>query len=510
MGSAAELSGPDLRAGVDVSSLVEGQPLLGHIDETAALLVRVGAEVFAVGATCTHWSGPLAEGLVTGEAIRCPWHHACFSLRTGEVQAPPALAALPRWRTNIRAGRVYAGDRVDDVAQPRTATPAHPVAIVIVGAGAAGMVAAETLRKEGYRGPVTLIDPDADAPYDRPNLSKDFLAGNAPEEWLQLRGEDFWREHSITRVQAAVDAIDTKGKQVRLSNGDAVAYDGLLLATGAAAIRLPIPGSDQPHVLVLRSRADCTRLIAGLTPNAHVVIAGASFIGLEAAAALRQRGVDVSVVAPEAVPLARVLGDDVGHVLRDRHERAGVRFHLGHTIAQIGERDVVLDNGERLPANLVLLGVGVRPSVSLAETAGLRVENGVVVSELLETSVRGIFAAGDIARYPDPRTGELVRVEHWVHAQRQGQAAARNLLGHAEPYRAVPFFWTTQYDITVSYVGHAARWDSTRVGGSIADLDCAIEYLSGDRVRAIVTINRDRASLEAEVGFEAIAGATYE
>jgi 3-phenylpropionate/trans-cinnamate dioxygenase ferredoxin reductase subunit len=364
------------------------------------------------------------------------------------------------------------------------------------------MVAAEALRQEGYAGPVTLIDGDAEAPYDRPNLSKDFLAGNAPEEWLQLRGDDFWREHDITRVRATVTSIDTSERRVVLGDGSQLSWGALLLATGATAIRPPIPGHDRGHVHVLRTRGDCTALIASLRDDARVVIAGASFIGLEAAAALRQRGVAITVVAPEAVPFARVLGEDVGRMLRSRHERAGVAFRLGRTIAQINDTDVVLDNGDVIPADVVLLGVGVRPAVGLAEAAGLRVENGVIVNEFLETSAPGVYATGDIARYPDPRSGKLIRVEHWVVAERQGRAVARNIAGRREAFTAVPFFWTTQYDVTVSYVGHAAAWDAMRVDGSIDGLDCTIAYLEGADVRAVVTINRDKVSLNAEVAFE--------
>jgi 3-phenylpropionate/trans-cinnamate dioxygenase ferredoxin reductase subunit len=471
------------------------------IDDQAAMLVRVGAEVFAVGATCTHWSGPLAEGLVTGETVRCPWHHACFSLRTGEVLAAPALAALPRWSTSVRDGRVFVGDRIaDEPAQAPVITT--PASVVIVGAGAAGMFAAETLRKEGYAGDVALIDPDADAPYDRPNLSKDFLAGNAPEEWLQLRAPEFYAEQRINRVVAAVQAVDPQQRTVTLSNGERMKYGNLLLATGAAPIRLPIPGADLPHVFVLRTRSDCTRLIAALGDQTRVVIAGASFIGLEAAAALRQRGVSVTVVAPEPIPFARILGEQPGRVLHARHEQHGVQFRLGHTLAQIDREHVVLDDGATLAADLVLLGVGVRPVLALAESAGLRVDQGVVVDEYLESSVPGIYAAGDIARFPDARTGEPVRIEHWVVAQRQGQTAARNMLGRREPFRSVPFFWTTQHDVTLNYVGHAARWDALNVEGSIEQLDCEVSYVSNGRVLAVTTINRDLAALRTEVAFE--------
>jgi NADPH-dependent 2,4-dienoyl-CoA reductase/sulfur reductase-like enzyme/nitrite reductase/ring-hydroxylating ferredoxin subunit len=505
MGSNTELTGPDLRAGVALAALREDEPFAGHVDGQSAMLVRKGNEVFALGATCTHWSGPLAEGLVTGEQIRCPWHHACFSLRTGEVLAAPALSPLlPRWATSVRDGKVFVGEALpEDHAPAQVTNP--PSSVVIIGAGAAGMLAAETLRQEGYQGDVALIDPDADAPYDRPNpnLSKDFLAGNAPEEWLQLRSPEFYREQRIDRMVAAVAAIDAAARTVRLADGRQLPFGGLLLATGAAPIRLPIPGVDHAHVHVLRSRADCQRLIAALSDQPRIVIAGASFIGLEAAAALKQRGADVTVVAPEQIPFARVLGPQVGRVLQQRHEQHGVRFLLGRTLQRIDPRHVELDNGELLQADLVLLGVGVRPNLALAEQAGLRVDNGVLVDEYLETSVPGIYAAGDIARFPDARTGEPTRIEHWVVAERQGRTAARNMLGRRERFTSVPFFWTSQHDVTVAYVGHASHWDDARVDGDVAQLDCAISYLEGGRPLAVATINRDLAALRAEVAFEA-------
>jgi apoptosis-inducing factor 3 len=500
-----ELSGPDLRAGVPLDELADRKPQLGHVDGEAALLVKVDADVVAIGAVCTHYSGPLAEGIITGDTIRCPWHHACFSLRTGEVTAPPALASLPRWRTQLRNGHVYVGDKIEEPIE-HAPLSAPPQSIVIVGAGAAGMLAAETLRKEGYSGSIALIDPDADAPYDRPNLSKDFLAGNAPEEWLRLRDAAFWQEHNIKRVVAAVTSIDAANNKAVLSDQSEISYDVLLLATGATPIRLPVPGADLPHVHVLRSLTDCMRIVTAIASKPRVVIAGASFIGLEAAASLRNRGVDVTVVAPEAVPFERVLGAEVGKLLQSRHGEHEVRFRLGRTIKQINAKTVTLDNDQTIEADLVLLGVGVRPLVTLAEQAGLTVENGVVVNEFLQSSVPNIFAAGDIARFPDPRTGDPIRVEHWVVAQRQGQVAARNMLGKREPYRVIPFFWTHHYDIGISYVGHARQIDRVHVDGSLADLDSKVSYFTGDRLLAVATLNRDLEALQAEVAFEKQTG----
>jgi NADPH-dependent 2,4-dienoyl-CoA reductase/sulfur reductase-like enzyme len=347
-----------------------------------------------------------------------------------------------------------------------------------------------------------MVDPDADAPYDRPNLSKDYLAGSAPEDWIPLRPAGFYGDHGIERVVARVTAIDGARRTVALSDGRSLDYGALLLATGAAPIRLPIPGADRPHVHLLRSLADCRRLIASVESAGRVVIAGASFIGMEAAASLRARGLEVTVVAPDEVPFARTLGTELGGYLRSLHEEHGVRFALGRTLAEIRQSDVVLDDGTAIGADVVLLGVGVRPVVDLAKAAGLGADDGVPVDAFLETRVPGIYAAGDIARFPDARTGEAIRVEHWVVAQRLGQTAARNILGRREAFDFAPFFWTQQYDVRVSYVGHAAQWDRVEVSGEPAARDVAIAYARGGAVLAVATIGRDRESLRAEVALE--------
>jgi NADPH-dependent 2,4-dienoyl-CoA reductase/sulfur reductase-like enzyme/nitrite reductase/ring-hydroxylating ferredoxin subunit len=509
---AKELAGPDLRAGVPLSELPEGEPFAGHADGEGVVLVRRGDEVFALGGTCTHYGGPLAEGLVEGETLRCPWHHACFSLRTGEAVAAPALNPVPRWGTRVADGRVTVTvkeerptlasvpDAVPSV--PAAGRVAAPSSVVIVGAGAAGSAAAEMLRREGYAGPIALVDPDPDAPYDRPNLSKDYLAGNAPEEWIPLRPPGFHEAHGIERMVASVSAIDAAAQSVTLSDGRSLPYGAVLLATGATPIRPPIPGADFRHVHVLRSLADCRELIAAVGAGRRVVIAGASFIGMEAAASLRARGLEVAVVAPETVPFARSLGTTLGGFLRGLHERQGVRFHLGRTIATIHEDRVVLDDGTVVDADVVLLGVGVRPDVAVARAAGLDAANGIEVDPFLATRIPNVYAAGDIASFPDARTGERIRIEHWVVAQRQGQAAARSMLGRRERFDAVPFFWTRQYDVGVSYVGHAAGWDREVVDGSPEARDCRVTYLSGGAVVAVATIGRDRESLAAELALE--------
>jgi NADPH-dependent 2,4-dienoyl-CoA reductase/sulfur reductase-like enzyme/nitrite reductase/ring-hydroxylating ferredoxin subunit len=480
--------------------------LLGHVGDENVLLVRSGAEIFAVDAYCSHYHGPLAEGLVTGTDIRCPWHHACFDLRTGEAVRAPALAPIALWKVEHQGDRIFVREKQ---AQPKPDVKGAvdaPGRIVIVGGGAAGFAAAEMLRRQDYRGSIVMLSQDAVAPVDRPNLSKDYLAGTAPEDWLPLRPDDFYAGANIDlRLNTEVTSIDTKTRRVVLASGETVAYDCLLLATGAEPVRLPIPGADQPHVHVLRSLAD-SRAIIGLADGARrAIVIGASFIGLEAAAALRARDVEVHVVGLEQRPMERVLGPEMGDFVRSLHEEHGVIFHLGDTVTAIDGKRATLKSGGVLEADVVVVGVGVRPRLALAEKAGLAVDRGVTVNAYLETSVPGVYAAGDIARWPDAHTGESIRVEHWVVAERQGQTAARNMLGQREVFDAVPFFWSQHYDVPINYVGHAEKWDEIAVDGSIAGKDCLLRYKNGGRVIAVASIYRDTASLEAEWAMEKAA-----
>ncbi len=501
---AAKPSGPDLSQGVAFESVADGGMLVGHVGEEAVLLARRGGEAFAIGAVCSHYGGPLGEGLLVGETVRCPWHHACFSLRTGEALRAPALNPTPCWRVERRDAMVYVRDKVEAAPRPPALdTAGLPQSVVIVGGGAAGNAAAEMLRREGYRGRLTLSSADESAPYDRPNLSKGFLAGSAPEDWLPLRSPKFYEERDIAlKLGARVAAIDPRSQRVQLTDGAQYPYDALLLATGAEPVRLAIPGADLPHVRYLRTLADSRALVAEAPRARRAVVIGASFIGLEVAASLRARDIAVEVAAPEAIPMERILGAEAGSFIRKLHESHGVKFHLGTTAVSIDARGVALKTGEILGADLVVVGIGVRPETGLAEQAGLAMDRGVLVDDYLESSAPHIFAAGDIARWPDPLTGARIRVEHFVVAERQGQTAARNILGRRERFDAVPFFWTEQYGLTVAYIGHAEGWDRADIDGSLEARDCAISYSRDGKTLAVATINRDQDSLRAELAFE--------
>lgn len=507
MGGTSELKGPDFTAGIDANTLEPGARLLGHAFGEPVLLTRIGDEYLAIGATCSHYGGPLAEGIVHGEEIRCPWHHACFNLRTGDATRAPALSPVACYAVEHREGRVAVTKKLErDPLAPNassTKKPAtNPRSVVIIGAGAAGAAAAEMLRRCAYDGRITIIDAEDVSPYDRPNLSKDYLAGNAPEEWIPLRPPGFYAEHDIEIVRGRATKIDTAQRRVEIDGHDAVSYDALLVATGADPVRLPLDGADQPHVRYLRSLTDSRAIIAASKSAKRAVVIGASFIGLEVAASLRNRDLEVHVVGPESLPLERILGPELGTFIQKLHESHGVVFHLGHKPQRIDADAVVLDDGTRVPADLVVIGVGVRPRLGLLETAGIAQDRGIAVDEHLETNVPGVFAAGDIARWPDPHSGEHIRVEHWVVAERMGQTAARNILGARERFDRVPFFWSAHYDVSINYVGHAEQWDRIVTDGDAEKHDFAARYEKDGQLLAFASIYRDQESLMVEIEME--------
>jgi NADPH-dependent 2,4-dienoyl-CoA reductase/sulfur reductase-like enzyme/nitrite reductase/ring-hydroxylating ferredoxin subunit len=494
---------PDLKKGVLISDVPDGGMIVGSVGEESVLLARKGEELFALDAFCTHYHGPLVEGLIVGETIRCPWHHACFEMRTGSAVGAPAMRPL-RVYSIVRAGdtvRVVADARV--ITSPATATAADRAHVVIVGAGAAGSFAAAELRRIGFDGRVTLLSSEDRLPYDKPNLSKDYLAGRAAEDWIPLRSEAEYASDRIDlRLRTTVDVIDPARGEIRLTTGESIGFDRLIIATGARPRALQIPIAPNARVHYLRTWTDADALLATAGAGRNAVVIGAGFIGLETAASLRERGLNVTVIGVEDRPLEKVLGSEVADFVRRIHESHGVRFRLGRRPMEVRSDSVVLDDGSIEPCDFVVAGIGVDPDVTLAERAGLAVDRGIVVNDFLQSSSANVFAAGDAARFPNPRNGRLIRVEHWAAAARQGQAAARNAIGRRERFAAVPFFWSQHYDLVLAYVGHAERVDDAQLFGSPDETNAAVVYRDGGRIAAVATLFRDDVSLAVEAAME--------
>lgn len=488
---ASDDNGPDFTQGVRVQDFGARELLRGHIGDDAVVLARVGDEYFAVGASCTHYGGPLDAGIVVGHTVMCPLHHARFSLQSGEAVGAPAFDPLPRWNVVRDGDRLVVRDRAADAPAKTLKAPADVRRVVIVGGGAAGFACAEMLRRRGYAGELTILSADADAPYDRPNISKGYLAGEAPEEWIPLRPGDYYAGANIDlQLDTEVTAIDTRAKTVTTRAGTQYPYDRLVLATGAEPVRLPIPGAEQAHVRTLRSLADSRAIIAVAEKARSAVVLGSGFIGLEVAAALRDRKIDVQVVSLDKAPLEHVLGHEVGSFVRQIHEGHGVKFHMEDSIESIGASQVKLRSGTELPADLVIIGVGVRPRTALAEQAGIATDHGVLVDAQLRTSAPDVYAAGDIASWPGT-DGARLRVEHWVVAERQGQVVAENILGAGETYGDAPFFWSMHYDTAIRYVGHGGGHDRIEIDGTLASGHFLARYKKGGATLAVAAIGRD-------------------
>ena len=447
MSSNGELDGPDFSAGISLDDLATNATIAGWVGNETVLLSKFDDGLFAVSGSCTHYHADLADGLLSLGTVRCPWHHACFDLRSGRALRAPALDALDTWLVEVKGNIAFVRRKLEHKSTGQLEA-SDIEKIVIIGGGAAGLACAHELRQLGFSGAVTMLSADQDPPVDRPNLSKDYLAGSAPDEWMPLRSDSWYRDNEIDlRLETEVVRIDPVARRVHTRTGDEVDYDRLLIATGSEPNRLTGNGFDQDAVVTLRSYADARRIAARLTPGTTAAVIGSSFIGLEVAAALRKRDVEVHVIAPENVPFERLLGREVGLFLQTLHEQNGVRFHLGTSVASFADGAVILAGRQAISADIMLVGIGVRPRTSLAASAGIETTAGIPVDAFLQTSVPDVYAAGDIAAYPDPLTGEPARIEHWVVAERQGQMVAANMLGLRKRYQAVPFFWTQQYEM---------------------------------------------------------------
>jgi NADPH-dependent 2,4-dienoyl-CoA reductase/sulfur reductase-like enzyme/nitrite reductase/ring-hydroxylating ferredoxin subunit len=505
----SESKGQDLEAGIEVSEIAEGSMVLGSFRGEPALLANDRGRYCALSATCTHMGGPLNEGILVDGEVRCPWHHARFSLATGAAVGAPALAPLTRFDATVRDGRVF----VTPASQSTPASSVQDVTsrrVVILGGGAGGHACAQWLASGGFAGTITVVSDDVDPPYDRTVCSKQYLIGLQSRQESVIADSALYHDGpggAVLRLGCQARSLDIQGKSLLLDGGERLAFDVLVLATGAEPKRPQLPGLALPNVYVLRTLKDADALIRASQDAQRVVIVGASFIGLEVAASLRQRNLDVHVVTPDEVPLKKLLGSEVGKMIQLVHEEKGVHFHFGRAVRRFDGKRLHLDDGSAIEADFVVLGVGVTPRTEVAQAAGLACATaanggGVIVNERLESSCDGIFAIGDIARYPDPHTGETIRVEHWVHAERQGQHVARVILNQANRYSDVPFFWSAHFDTGLLYMGHVSSVLESTTDGSVGGRDFSRTYRGPGGEKAFLTCNRDKDSLREEAAWD--------
>lgn len=494
-------------AAARLSDIANGEMKEIKVGETPVLLARVDDRCYALAAHCTHYGAPLAEGALVGDRIICPWHHACFNARNGNLEEPPALDSLANYPVRIEGDEIFV-DIADLSVDRRTPEMAEAKpeddsrVFVIIGGGAAGYMAAQTLREDGYRGRIQMITREPHAPYDRPNLSKDYLHGHAEPEWIPLRGEEFYKQHGIEMLfEKEVARVDIKQKLVKFIDGETRGYSKLLVATGGNPRGLNVPGADLRNIFVLRSFDNADEIISAAAAAKRAAVIGAGFIGMEAAFSLRELGLDVTVIAPDKVPFEKILGAEIGQLFLREHEEHGVHFMLGESVTGFEGDELVgrvlLASGRSVDADLVIVGMGVRPATEILDGLALHSDGGVITDEYLRIA-ESLYAAGDIAHVPDARTGEYIRIEHWRTALQQGRIAAHNMAGKWTRYDAVPFFWTTQFGITLNYVGHAVEWDDIVIKGDTAAHDFLAYFVKNGKVVAAAGMNRDRELAEIE------------
>lgn len=507
---------PDFVRVASASSLADGEMRQVTAGETDVLLSRVDGRFHACTAFCTHYGAPLATGVLSGTTVVCPWHHAVFDVASGARDEPPALDSLRTFEVRVDGDDVLvrvpddADEHGKDVAYREsdgrerggTESEADDRLFLILGAGAAAQAAAEELRACGFRGRLALVTRETRAPYDRTALSKGYLGGKAGDEALPLRDAAFYERHAIeVWTDRTVESLDADAKQASFSEGEPIAYDACLVATGGVPRRLPIDGADLDGVFLLRTWNDARTIVQQAEGAKRAVVIGTAFIGMEAASNLNDRGLDVIVVGTSDAPFETAMGAEVGRVFQKAAEEKGVQFRLGATVERIEETDsglrIVVD-GDPVDTDLVLVGVGVDPATEFVAGAPFRRDDGgLVVDEHLRLA-DGLFAAGDIAAYPDPRSGETVRIEHWRLAQQHGRTAARNMLASGdptlrpEPFDGVPFFWTGQFGLSLRYVGHAEEWDEVVIDGSLGDRQFLAAYVHDGAVRALAAVGRDK------------------
>lgn len=484
-----------------IRELPEGTMKQVTVEGGDILLTNVGGKISALGAFCTHYSARLINGVLSGDTIVCPSHHACFCAKSGDLREPPALNALPKFEVVLRGEDIVVKlpekigkMRIPEMVSPDPARDART--FVVLGGGAAGNAAAQSLRQSGFQGKILLISNETDLPYDRPNLSKDYLQGEAKEEWMPLRSEKFFQNRGIELMLGKnVTGVDPRSRTIALEAGEGIRYDKLLLATGSVPRRLNVPGEALTNIFTLRSISDSRALVKACATAPRIVIVGASFIGLESASSLRKRGLQVTVVAPEAVPFEHVFGKEIGSMLRTAHEENGVAFHLGTAVEKFEGEDTVkavtLKNGVRIDADVVLIGAGVKPNTEFLKDIPAQVDGSIRTDSHFQVA-EDIYAAGDITSIPDPQTGEYIRIEHWRTAEQQGRDAALNMAGIPTANVSIPFFWTKQANLSIRYLGYTRGWDEIVFDGDVESRSFVAFYIRNNEVRAAAGCKRDK------------------
>jgi apoptosis-inducing factor 3 len=478
--------------------LQDGQMKEVMAGDKKILLARVNGQLYGLGAECPHYGAPLAEGLLCGDRLLCPWHKSCFRVTDGALLEPPALDGLPRYEVRREGGQIFVTlpEPAPEPPKPRARLNASDDRrMVIVGAGAAAIAAAEALRFNGYEGQIEMISYEGELPYDRPNLSKAYLSGKAKLEELGLRPARFYEEYSIEHTVRRVTAIDVSHQQVLFDDGPPVTYTALLLATGGQPRSLGVPGAGLGNVFLLRSEADASQILLASPPGTRAVLVGGSFISLEVASCFSTRGIRVTVVMREGTPFARQFGPAIGRALQRMHEKNGVEFRPNSEVERFegpdAVREVVLRSGERVPADIVVIGIGVRPATAFIQGVPIRNDGGIIVDRYLRAAP-DVYAAGDIAVFPDPISQRPVRIEHWRVAEQHGRVAGANMAGQAEPYQGVPYFWTEQVGTPFEYLGYADQWQEVIVQGDVNKPEFIAFYVEAGRITAAAASGRDR------------------
>jgi NADPH-dependent 2,4-dienoyl-CoA reductase/sulfur reductase-like enzyme/nitrite reductase/ring-hydroxylating ferredoxin subunit len=455
------------------------------------VIARDGSSIHAFAARCPHAGAPLEEGGIYNHRLICPWHKATFCLKDGTVVEPPALDGLARHAVEIHGQDVLVSPDPVGTACPPARLDGRKV--LILGSGAGGTAAAVALRDAGFSGSITLIG--SEEPYDRTVLSKFVLHDMPASEVPLLRPAEYWMNRRIERLEAAIVRLDAIGKNVHLADGTVLHYDDAVLATGATPNVPKLPGVTLAGVHSLRTRHDAASIVASATPGATAVVVGSSFIGLEAASALLGRGLNVTVTAPEPIPFQRQFGPEIGSMFRRLHEANGVRFRLQAKVAAFSGKEtvdgVLLEGGERLAADLVVLGVGVTPATAFVDGVRKADDGGIEVDDTLRAA-DGLYVVGDCACFPF--NGKQIRIEHWRVAQQHGRIAAANIAGISQHYETVPFFWTYHFGRRFECIGHPQGWDRLHVDGALTDQDFIGLQIQGDRVVGVIACQRERTT----------------